>query len=293
MIRKGKLFADSAHGNTTWMLLLCTLLLVALAATSEVAAKQEKQPKRGGRRLPAKEYALGKRADLRVSALRLAEDGHVEYEVQNRGRTTARNFVVDIYLGTKRWDTRPHSALGPGKKQTVKSTLARVEDLCKGMWGRAVVDSQDVVRENNEKDNERRVYLRRCPDLAVDLEFHDWTDDDNRQHRDLKIRVVNQGRAPAPPAMNEYQYSVSSTGSSEEPLSVAPSRFKTPALSAGASISRWSVGFQRPEVFETIVRLRVTLDVGNKVPESNEKNNDVRATITIGSKPVKDRVVIR
>ncbi len=251
---------------------LC-LSIAALCMTFEVAAKQE------GRRGPplprTKESELIRQGtDLLISNIRLTEKGFVEYEVKNRGRTSAGNFVAEVYVGTVRRDTISHARLRAGETYIKASHLAKVEDFCKGGHVRVVIDSQDIVREYNEENNARKAFLRkRCPDLAIrEIRIERIGPDPSHPLRPTYAvaEIVNQGDENAPSAKDEMF-------AGRKGFKLKKTRVKMIRALRPREVDRISSGIAKTRrKSRKNWAVRVIVDVGNQIPESNEKNNDVR-----------------
>jgi subtilase family serine protease len=95
-----------------------------------------------------------KLADLAIHQASLGKAGSVIYQVANGGRSgTGGFFVVDIYIDGVRRDSIRHEPLPAMSMQTAESNLARVSECQTGTL-RLVVDTQNTIRESNEKNNE-------------------------------------------------------------------------------------------------------------------------------------------
>jgi subtilase family serine protease len=91
--------------------------------------------------------------DLAVHQVGLSKAGSVVYQVANGGNAgTGGFFVVDIYINGVRKDSIRHEALPAMSVQTAESNLARFSP-CQGGTVHLVLDSQNSIRETNEKNN--------------------------------------------------------------------------------------------------------------------------------------------
>jgi subtilase family serine protease len=111
-------------------------------------------PLYGGEPLPGTKANAEKLPDLAIHQVGVSKAGSVVYQVANGGHAgTGGFFVVDIYINGVRRDSIRHEALPAMSVQTAESNSARFIP-CQGGTARLVVDSQNMIRETNEKNNE-------------------------------------------------------------------------------------------------------------------------------------------
>lgn len=137
-------------------------------------------------------------AELCVDSVGATAEGFITFRTKNIGlRTTERPFRADIYVNGQLQDTVQVGPLGGFPSvQTITSTKARLP-LCLAGRIRIVLDTQQVVNEQDELNNDYAVdRTAPCPDATAII---DQDRMNNNLEYKVQIRVVNNGGAPTSP----------------------------------------------------------------------------------------------
>lgn len=253
-------------------LLLIAASCLSLAAAASSAADQKRRMPTAISTGKQNELISVSHPDLVATRLSAKSDGRVEYELMNRSaQGTSEPFAVDIYIGAMRRDTIVHNGLRGRERLRKTSSLATIES-CQGVPVRLVVDGQDLVRETNESNNERRATLAKapCPDPVVPrwrgrLLVHAEPVSGSFQFR-LQVRIRNDGSIASPPVVVEVV-------SGKRGGKLRKERHTIPGLGVG-EITDFITGPWRRNPSNWIADIRI--DPDDRISELKEDNNHIR-----------------
>ncbi len=255
-------------------LLLIAASCLSLAAGGSSAADQKRRMPTAISTGKQKELISVNQPDLVATHLSARSDGRVQYELMNRSaQGTSEPFAVDIYIGAARRDTIVHSGLHGRERLKKTSSLAKIES-CQGVPVRLVVDMQDLVRETNENNNERRATLAKapCPDPVVPrspksgrLGIHAEPVSGSFQFR-LQITIRNDGSTASPPVVVEVV-------SGKRGGKLRKERHTIPGLRVG-EITDFITGPWRRNPWNWVADIRI--DPEDRISELSEDNNHIR-----------------
>lgn len=235
------------------------------------------------------------RADLVAESIGIDDSGSIVAVVANRGIAITTPFVVEVELdghtrrtltftgaGRTRGASMPTGRTGFGAKGGAGQNLAlpfqphetrtlKITEFNTGVCSgshtlRLRVDTSAAVKEANENNNEvSRALAAPCPDLAVASIKKNYNS--ARTQYVAEVLVVNQGTGTTP------HFSVATSANAGTGILTIPGGGATqyPPLAPGQTL-KLRTGMAH--AFESL-RVKVWLDVGNVVKESDEANNVV------------------
>jgi subtilase family serine protease len=190
--------------------------------------------------------------------------------VRNRGNVSTGPFVVDVNIDGVRKDTVKHGPLPSATNFTAKSELARIKG-CKPGTVRVVLDPQNVVGEFDEGNNVASAQLTPpCPDLVATISKDRMNN--NLQYK-AKVTVTNRGNLATPSKFIVLFHASATTILAPLP---AHDQVHVDPLAPGQSFTFHEL---TKHTAATRMHYRAIVDFGEFIEESNETNNDVRATM--------------
>jgi len=199
----------------------------------------------------------------------------IRINVKNEGTATSEATTLVLYVdgsSVEEWDV-PGLSSGENSSASYiwiptlkKSAESKVVDL------RAVVDENNVVAESNEGNNEETatvtVAREYIPDLIIQDVMPESAEGEVGNTLNLTLKVKNQGTASSEEVQAEYY--INGTSSEDD--------IRIPALSAGAETN---VTFSLVPDREGQMEVKVRIDSGTDVYESNEDNNEFTKIVDV------------
>jgi len=202
--------------------------------------------------------------DLLISSLGFDSTRHVTYIIANCGHApTQLPFVVDLFFNATRADTVEHAILPALSQVTVVSQMGQ-DPTCNQVTLRAVADSQNIVAESNESNNElTRELAPPCPDLVFDEIKHDWQDMNTLYS--IQVTVANRGTGPTTKTVT-IRANLAPSGVTLPSID----QHDLPPLPPG---QKYTYHLPGTYALTTSVAVDIYADIFNTIIESNRDNN--------------------
>jgi hypothetical protein len=176
---------------------------------------------------------------------------------------------VDLFFNSTRADTVEHPILPALSQMTVTSQMGQ-DPNCDQVMLRAVADSQNIVAESNESNNElTRELTPPCPDLVFDEIKQDWQDLNTIYS--IQVTVANRGTGPTTKTVT-IRANLTPSGVTMP----TTDQHDLPPLAPG---QKYTYHLPGTYALTTSVTVDIYADIFNTILESNRDNNYAHKTL--------------
>ena len=207
--------------------------------------------------------------------LQPGEYENIEISVKNQGKSVSEETKLKLYIGgnlINEWDISP---LSPGKNTELPSyTWIPVSEG--SLEIKAVVDEGNLLNESDEENNQKTgtitVAQEFLPDLIVEDILPGQGDPQVGKPLNFTVKVKNQGTVPSAEVVAKYY--INNTAANDS--------IPIPPLSQGAGTD---VSFSLTPYKAGPMEVKMVVDSGEAVYESNETNNQLVKIINVKALP--------
>ena len=215
--------------------------------------------------------------DLKIDTLDDPENSepgrpqNIAISVKNQGTAVSEKTTLTLYIdgsAVEDWDVP-----GLSREESIYASYTWIPTSEGSVEIRAIVDEDDLVTESNEENNEKTATVTVAEEFLPDLIIEDIVPESAKgevgKDLNLTLKVKNQGTVPSEEVRAKYY--INGTASTQNDIQI-------PALSEGAGAD---VRFSLVPDREGQMAVRVIIDSGTNVYESNEDNNQFTKIIDI------------
>ncbi len=189
--------------------------------------------------------------------------------VRNQGTGRSEETNLAYYIAGSEEGERTIPGLEPGSSSSVSfvftpDTEGTVDILARADAGNHIAESEEG---NNEETVSIEVTRQTFPDLVVEDLSWEPSDPEIGKPLNFILRVKNQGLEDSPESTARYYINGTAGGD-----------ISIPSLSAGSDTN---AGFSLTPDKDGVMELRVLVDSGHTVPESDETNNEITKEVNV------------
>ncbi len=203
----------------------------------------------------------------------LGKDENIEIGVKNQGLSVSEKTKLKLYIDgdpVNEWDipSLPEGESSESFSEVWTPTSEGSVEI------KVVVDEGELVNESDEKNNQKAGTVTVGKEILPDLVVEDILPEGDLQVgklSNLTAKIKNQGTAPSEEVVAKYY--VNGKAASEN--------IQVPALSQGTGTE---ISFSLTPDKEEPIEVKVLVDSGTAVDESNETNNQLTKIININAR---------